>query len=160
MPETSRPSVLRPALVVLAIAAAPGAAAADALSVTIDHAKVMHISRPADIVIVGNPGIADATIQDQQTLIITGRSYGSTNLIVLDSGGKAIAEETLTVGPSSDDGVVAVYKTVDKRLTRQTFSCTPDDCSPTVAVGDEDKAFSGLTNQIKERGDFAKGLGP
>lgn len=160
MPETSRPSVLRPALVVLAIAAAPGASAADALSVTIDHAKVMHISRPADIVIVGNPGIADATIQDQQTLIITGRSYGSTNLIVLDSSGKAIAEETLTVGPSNDDGIVTVYKTSDnKHMTRQTFSCTPD-CSPTVAIGDEDKAFSALTNQIKDRGDFAKGQGP
>src|ERR1700694_2976403 len=145
MPETSRPSVLRPALVVLAIAAAPGASAADALSVTIDHAKVMHISRPADIVIVGNPGIADATIQDQQTLIITGRSYGSTNLIVVDSSGKAIAEETLTVEPAND-GMVAVYKTNDgKRIVRQTFSCTPD-CSPTVAIGDEDKAFSGVTS--------------
>ena len=63
----------------------------------IDHAKVMHISRPAEVVIVGNPGIADATIQDQQTLIITGRSFGSTNLIVLDASGKAIAEETLSV---------------------------------------------------------------
>jgi Pilus formation protein N terminal region len=158
MPATSRPSALGPALVLLAIAAAPGASAADALSVTIDHAKVMHISRPADIVIVGNPGIADATIQDQQTLIITGRSYGSTNLIVLDSSGKAIAEETLTVEPSNDN-VVAVYKTVDKRLTRQTFSCTHDGCSPTLAIGDEDKAFSGASGQIKGHGDFAKGPG-
>jgi Flp pilus assembly secretin CpaC len=158
MPATSRPSALGPALILLAITAAPGASAADALSVTIDHAKVMHISRPADIVIVGNPGIADATIQDQQTLIITGRSYGSTNLIVLDSSGKAIAEETLTVEPSNDN-VVAVYKTVDKRLTRQTFSCTPDGCSPTLAVGDNGTAFSAALDQIKSHGDFAKGPG-
>jgi Flp pilus assembly secretin CpaC len=156
MPALSRPSALGPALVLLAMAVAPGASAADALSVTIDHAKVMHISRPADIVIVGNPGIADATIQDQQTLIITGRSYGSTNLIVLDSSGKAIAEETLTVEPSNDN-VVAVYKTVDKRLTRQTFSCTPNDCSPTLAIGDDGTAFSAASAQIKEHGDNAKG---
>ena len=79
---TSRRCVLRPALLLLAVATAPGAFAAEPLSVMIDHAKVMHISRPAEVVIVGNPGIADATIQDQQTLIVTGRSFGSTNLIV------------------------------------------------------------------------------
>jgi Flp pilus assembly secretin CpaC len=157
MPAMSRPTVLWPAMALLAIATGRAAVAAEALSVTIDHAKVMHISRPADIVIVGNPGIADATIQDQQTLIITGRSYGSTNLIVLDSSGKAIVEETLTVEPSNDN-VVAVYKTVDKRLTRQTFSCTPD-CSPTLAIGDDVTAFSAVNDQIKSHGDFSKGPG-
>jgi hypothetical protein len=155
----SRRCVLRPALVLLAVAAAPGAFAAEALSVMIDHAKVMHISRPAEVVIVGNPGIADATIQDQQTLIITGRSFGSTNLIVLDSSGKAIAEETILVEPSDGDNVVSVYKTVDKHLTRQTFSCTPA-CSPTLTVGDEDKAFTSIDSQIKSRGDFSKGAAP
>jgi len=141
----------------LALVVAPGAAVADDLSVTIDHAKVMHISRPADIVIVGNPGIADATIQDQQTLIITGRSFGSTNLIVLDASGKAIAEETLTVQPPNEN-VVSVYRTTDKRITRETFSCTPD-CSRTLTIGDEDKSYSLITDQIKSHGDFSKGPG-
>ena len=157
MPTLSRQRMMRAALLVLALAGLPGAAFADDLSVTIDHAKVMHVSRPADIVIVGNPGIADATIQDQQTLIITGRSFGSTNLIVLDANGRAIAEETLNVQPSNDN-VVSVYRTTDKRITRETFSCTPD-CSPTVAIGDEVKAFGAITDQIKTHGDFAKGPG-
>jgi Flp pilus assembly secretin CpaC len=156
MPAPSRLFALRPILFLLALAPAPGAMAAETLSVMIDHAKVMHISRPADIVIIGNPGIADATIQDQQTLIITGRSFGSTNLIVLDSTGKAIAEETLTVEPSNDENIVSVYRTVDKRLARQTFSCTPD-CSPTLTIGDDDKAFISADTQIKARGDFSKG---
>ncbi len=75
----------------------------------VDQAKVMRISRPADIVIIGNPAIADATIQDNQTLIITGHSFGTTNLIVLDASGQAIAEEMVTVGPQNDQ-VVTVYK--------------------------------------------------
>ena len=156
MPTTSRPGAIRPVLLMLALLTGCGPAAADNLSVTIDHAKVMHISRPADIVIVGNPGIADATIQDQQTLIITGHSFGSTNLIVLDASGKAIAEETLTVQPSSEN-IVSVYKPNDaKRLTRESFSCTPD-CSPTLRLGDDDKAFGVVADQIKTRGEFAKG---
>ncbi len=144
-------------MLVLALAAAPRVAVADDLSIAIDHAKVMHISRPADIVIVGNPGIADATIQDQQTLIITGRSFGSTNLIVLDASGRAIAEETLTVQPANDH-IVSVYRTSNKRLVRQTFSCTPD-CSPTVAIGDDDTNYGTVIDQIKNHGEFAKGPG-
>ena len=157
MPARSRLSPSAAALLVLAIGTASGAHAADSLTVTIDHAKVMHISRPADIVIIGNPGIADATIQDQQTLIITGRSYGSTNLIVLDSNGKAIAEETLSVEPSNDN-IVSLYKTVDKRITRQSFSCTPD-CSPTLTIGDDKDVFSAASSQIKDHNDFSKGPG-
>jgi len=157
MPVTPRLCLLRPTLLMLTFIAATDAFAADALTITIDHAKVMHISRPADIVIIGNPGIADATIQDQQTLIITGRSYGSTNLIVLDSNGKAIAEETLSVEPSNDN-IVSLYKTVDKRITRQSFSCTPD-CSPTLTIGDDKDVFSAASSQIKDHNDFSKGPG-
>ena len=155
MPATSTPFMLAAALLPLAMAAAPSALAAEALSVTIDQAKVMHISRPADVVIIGNPGIADATIQDQQTLIITGRSFGQTNLIVLDSTGKAIAEEMLSVQPAND-GVVTMYKTADKRITRETFSCTPD-CSPTLSIGDAETAFNRSNTQITQRATFSQG---
>ena len=99
MTRDQMPAKRRLALFLLVAAALAGsvpagpALAADApISVTIDRAKVMRISRPADVVIIGNPAIADATIQDSQTLIITGRSYGTTNLIVLDSTGKALVE--------------------------------------------------------------------
>ena len=75
------------------IAAGSALAAGVPINIVVDRAKVMHISRPAATVIIGNPAIADATIQDNQTLIITGRSYGTTNLIVLDSAGQPIADE-------------------------------------------------------------------
>jgi hypothetical protein len=103
----------------------------------------MHIERPADIVIIGNPAIADATIQDSQTLIITGHSFGTTNLILLDSEGKTIASELVSVGTQNDD-IVTVYR----RASRETFSCTPD-CSPMLAVGDNSAAFDAVNAQIQ-----------
>jgi len=118
-------------------------AAADTIEVVLDRAKVMRVSRPADIVIVGNPAIADATIQDSQTLIITGHSFGTTNLIVLDQAGQVIADEVLMVAPQNDQ-VVTVYR----RASRQTFSCTPD-CSPVLAVGDNITAFDAVNSQIQ-----------
>jgi len=129
-------------------AAAAGAALADEatnIDVVLNQAKVMHISRPADIVIIGNPAIADATIQDNQTLIITGHSFGTTNLIVLDTSGQPIASGILTVKPPNDQ-VVTIYK----RAQRQTFSCTPD-CSPVVAVGDTADVFNGVAAQVQQQ---------
>lgn len=124
-------------------------ATAEPIQVVVDRAKVMRISRPADIVIIGNPAIADATIQDAQTLIITGRSFGSTNLIVLDADGLAIADETITVGPQNED-VVTVYR----RAARETFSCTPD-CSPTLALGDNAASFDSVSSQIQSHGSIS-----
>lgn len=117
-------------------------AAEESISVILDRAKVMRISRPADIVIIGNPAIADATIQDNQTLIITGRAYGTTNLIVLDGTGQTIADEVLTV-TAADNDVVTIYK----RSSRETLSCTPD-CSPTLTIGDNSDSFSDVNDQI------------
>ena len=127
--------------VVLARAAAQ---AADPIAITIDRAKVMRISRPADTVIIGNPAIADAAIQDNQTLIITGRSFGTTNLIVLDGSGQPIADEVLIV-QASDDSIVTVFG----RDERQTLSCNPE-CGPSLAIGDDASAFNRVKQQITE----------
>jgi Flp pilus assembly secretin CpaC len=146
-------SLSRLALPALAITAALAAlpAKAEPIEVVVDQAKVMRVSRPADIVIIGNPAIADATIQDAQTLIITGHSFGTTNLIVLDAQGQSIAEEQITVAPQNDQ-VVTVYR----RASRQTFSCTPD-CSPVLAVGDNAAAFDAVNAQIQSQTSLSTG---
>jgi hypothetical protein len=123
--------------------------AAEPISVVVDQAKVMRISRPADIVIIGNPSIADATIQDNQTLIITGHSFGTTNLIVLDASGQAIADEQIVVTPQNDQ-VVTVYK----RSQRETYSCSPD-CSPTLALGDSQAIYDTVNSQVQSHSGLA-----
>jgi len=131
------------AAIVAALLGSLSAQAADPIAIKIDRAKVMRISRPAGTVIIGNPAIADAAIQDNQTLIITGRSFGTTNLIVLDSNGQPIADEILTVD-TADDAVVTVFK----RDKRQTLSCNPE-CGPTLVIGDDKEAFSDVRSQIE-----------
>jgi Flp pilus assembly secretin CpaC len=138
-------------LAAVALATTIAGANAEPISVIVDQAKVMRISRPADVVIIGNPAIADATIQDSQTLIITGHSFGSTNMIVLDAQGQSIADEMITVAPQNDQ-VVTVYR----RAARQTFSCTPD-CSPVLAVGDTQQAFDAVNTQIQQQTSLSQG---
>jgi len=136
----------------LAALSAP-ASAKDPIIVTLDQAKLMRISRPASTIIIGNPAIADATIQDNQNLILTGKSYGSTNLIILDADGKPIVDELLVIQPT-EDAVVTVFR----RASRQTLSCAPI-CGPTVTLGDNEAAFSGASGQVQSRQGLSTSLG-
>ena len=94
-------------------------------------ARVLRISAPAATVIVGNPAIADVTIQDAKTLVLTGKSYGQTNLIVLDAAGTPLAD-TLVDVVQMTSGVVTVYQ----GLQRTSLACAPI-CQPTIMLGDE-----------------------
>jgi hypothetical protein len=125
--------------------------ASEAIDIKLDRAKVMRIARPAATVILGNPAIADATIQDRQTLIITGRSFGTTNLIVLDQAGDPIADEILTVSASNDD-VVTVFSGND----RLSFSCSPE-CQPVLSVGDAKGNFDSVRTQLEGRTNMVRG---
>ena len=101
------------------------------IDVNVNMARVLRISAPAATVIVGNPGIADVTIQDPQTLILTGKSYGQTNLIVLDNMGEPIAD-TLVEVVQMQAGVMTVFQ----GQLRTTLTCAPV-CQPTVTMGDD-----------------------
>jgi hypothetical protein len=116
---------------------APAVAADSApVSVKVNMARILRIDAPASTVIIGNPGIADITIQDPQTLVLTGKSYGQTNLIILDSSGNPIADTMIEVTQDMAD-VVTVY--VGNK--RQSYSCEPV-CQSVIMMGD-DPAFTG-----------------
>jgi len=105
--------------------------ARETVSVNVNMARILRIASPAATVIIGNPGVADVTIQDPQTLVLTGRSYGSTNLIILDSIGNPIADIILKVITVKGD-----FMTVYQGSARTTLSCAPN-CQPTIMLGDD-----------------------
>jgi hypothetical protein len=123
------------ALTVVALIALPPTAALaeanDPISVKVNMARILRISAPAATVIIGNPGVADVTIQDPQTLVLTGKSYGQTNLIVLDSMGNPVADTMITVVQAQSD-LVTVYM----GAARTTLACAPV-CQPTIMLGDD-----------------------
>ncbi|MCC2613284.1 MULTISPECIES: pilus assembly protein N-terminal domain-containing protein [Rhizobium/Agrobacterium group] len=91
------------------------------LRVFMNHARVLKLDRPVSKVIVGNSNVADATVADPTTIVLTGRSFGTTNLVLLDTEGNAIADERILV--SIDEGnTVRVYR----QTARSVLSCTPN----------------------------------
>ncbi len=125
------------ALLIAALSALPAYAADGAVTVNVNMARILRINSPAATVIIGNPGIADVTIQDPTTLILTGKSYGQTNLIILDSVGNPVADTIVDVVQTQAD-VMTVYM----GTSRTTLSCSPT-CQPTIMLGDD----TGFTSQ-------------
>ncbi len=133
-----------PAILLLITLAAP-ATAAEPIVVFLDQARLMQLPERASTVVVGNPLIADLTIQPGGLAIITGKGYGATNFVVLDRHGAVLTEHSVEVtGPN--DKTVVVYRGVE----RETYSCTPD-CSRRITLGDSaeyfDKTLSETTNR-------------
>jgi len=125
--------------------------AAEPVVVTVDRAKVFRISRPAATVIIGNPSIADATVEDDITLVLTGRSFGVTNLIVLDHDGEPIVDETVVVR-GHEANTVRIYR----REERVTLACAPV-CEPTLTIGDSADRFEYAQQQITARNNLSEG---
>lgn len=93
----------------------------DMLRVFMDHARILKLDRPVSKVIVGNSQVADATVADPKTIVLTGRSFGTTNIVLLDADGNAIVDERILV--SIDEGnTVRVYRQTE----RSVLSCTPN----------------------------------
>ncbi|WP_214471506.1 pilus assembly protein N-terminal domain-containing protein [Mesorhizobium sp. dw_380] len=114
-----RSSILIAVLLAATDLIAPAKAGAD-IEVTMNQAKIVKLSRPADTIVVGNPAIADASVQDASTVVLTGKGFGVTNLVVLDQEGSPIVDAQVTVVRQAASSV-RIYR----RAEVQTMSCTP-----------------------------------
>ncbi len=130
---------------------AAGETRSDAVTVTVDHAKVVRLPEKAQTVIVGNPAIADVTVQRNGVMVVTGKSFGVTNLIALDASGALLAESSVRVSAASDS-----ILTVQRGLERESYSCTPV-CQPSAQLGDSKKHFDEVGGQASARNAAATG---
>lgn len=113
-------SIVGAVISVAGLAAMSAPASAEGISIVMNQARIVKLAREADTVIVGNPEIADASVQDASTLVLTGRGFGVTNLVVLDVQGRPIIDEQVVVSRQAANSV-RVYR----RAAVQTLSCTP-----------------------------------
>jgi Flp pilus assembly secretin CpaC len=138
------------AVIALALMMA-SSAAAETLTVFLDQAKVTKLPERTATIIVGNPLIADVTIQAGGLMVITGKGYGVTNLIALDRSGTVLREQSIEVqGPLED--VVVVYRGVN----RESYSCTPI-CERRITLGDTPEFFDATLGETSSRNGSAAG---
>ncbi len=134
-------------------AASPDAQDVDGvIRVTLDQAKLEPAPAGATTLIVGNPSIADVTvIKDGKLMVVTGKSFGQTNLLALDEKGAIVFEKQLRVLPPRSVLIV------QRGTSRQSFSCDPW-CMPSVQMGDDPQPFTETIGQVQQHSQLAQGL--
>ncbi len=142
-----RPSRLLTFLAGVMLAGAlAGAARAETVTVSVDEARIMKLPENVATIVIGNPLIADATLQGGGVLVLTGKGFGSTNMLALNRAGKIVLDTTVQVtGPGSPD-LVVVYKGVE----RESYSCAPE-CEKRLTLGDSMTYFGNVLGQSGAR---------
>lgn len=137
----ARVCLLAAAAVLASPAAGRAESTADTIAVNVDQAKLVRLPGKVATIVVGNPLIADVTLQPGGMIVVTGKGYGATNFIALDRGGEILVDRQIQVeGPS--DRLVTVYRGVE----RESYSCLPV-CQRRVTLGDSDNFFTTTMNQ-------------
>jgi hypothetical protein len=126
---------------------APAMALADpgpeskSIAVNVDQAKLVKLPPRVSTIVVGNPLIADVTLQPGGLVVVTGKGYGATNFIAMDRAGEVLVDRIIQVeGPT--DQLVTVYRGVE----RESYSCMPI-CQRRATLGDSDGFFKATLDQ-------------
>lgn len=121
-----------------------------AMKVTLNQVTLVKLNDQIADALIGNPAIADITIQTGKSFIITGKSYGRTNIILLNKKGETVFNKTIAV----DDQQEKIIR-LQKGGARVSYTCSPN-CQPTPTLGDDREHMKSVNDNIKEK---MKGIG-
>ena len=142
-------AVLSAAALTAAVGLEATRARADDLIVRYDQAQLLRLPRAVNEIIIGNPSIADVSIQGGNLLVVTGKTFGITNIIALDADRNIIQDQRIMV--ERDPNLVSVQR----GSLRQTFSCTPQ-CQPNLTIGDDENYFGRVASQNGQKTKFSE----
>ena len=136
-----------PLYIGLGVMAASASAPAEAgntqsYTVELNKTEIVRLPGAATSIVIGNPKIADVTVQSSDLLFVVGRGFGETNLIVLDIHGNTMMNADLQVVNTLPDSGVRLYN----GKSRETYSCLPL-CGPSPVLGDTRTFIAANTSQ-------------
>lgn len=123
------------ATVLATVALSSAVARAEDLIVKYDQSQLLRVPRAVSEIIIGNPTIADISVQSKKLLVVTGKSFGKTNMILLDNEQNVIQENRIIVLQDQTNVV-----NLRRGIARESYNCSPR-CNPTITVADEQTYF-------------------
>ena len=118
-----------PVMGIVALSLSAQARASEPIKVYMNHARILKLNHPMSKVIIGNANIADVAVADGETIVLTGKAYGTTNLVILGKDGSTIVDKDVLVS-TDEDHTVRVYR----QTNRTVLSCGPN-CEVNADVG-------------------------
>ena len=104
------------------------ASALNLVPLMVDFAKIIQLDGDIGSIVLGNSAIADATLTNGRMIVLTGKSIGMTNMIILGVDNLMLAEMTLQVSGRKPGTV-----TVRRALDMQSYACETGLCKSTQA---------------------------
>lgn len=120
-------------------------ATTSSIKIILNQATLIKLDDYISDAIVGNPAIADITIQNAQSFVLTGKSYGRTNLILLNKTGSIIFNKSVFVDDDQQNIV-----SVQRGNSRISLTCAPK-CQPTPTIGDTTEYVQANSANLKSK---------
>ncbi|MEL7040943.1 MAG: pilus assembly protein N-terminal domain-containing protein [Pseudomonadota bacterium] len=117
-------------------------ALAGQLTLETGTSKPIRLKTSADAVVIGNPNIADVAVHNDQLLFITGKAYGTTNMIIFDADGNTVMSSDIVVTANATSWV-----SVNRGGVNFTYDCSPT-CRPTMSSGDDPEHYQRVADQL------------
>jgi Flp pilus assembly secretin CpaC len=146
-------NLLAGALALAALVVAGNARANDMLTVSLDQATVVRMPERVTTLIIGNPLIADVSLQAGGIMVVTGKGFGVTNVLALDRSGAVLMDKAVQVRGPRDDVLV-----LHRGVQQESYSCAPN-CERRITLGDAPGHFEAALNQTMVRNGSAQGTG-
>jgi Flp pilus assembly secretin CpaC len=111
----------------------------ESLQVTVGHSRLLIGETPFGTIIVGDDTIAGASLGPGHSIILTGLTAGSTNLIILDEGLEPVLTTRIAVVPV--EGALRSTVTVTKGIeVREVYECRKSSCQR-MAENEQQREF-------------------
>ncbi|MEZ5855107.1 MAG: pilus assembly protein N-terminal domain-containing protein [Hyphomicrobiaceae bacterium] len=120
------------------------------LVVKYDQSQLLRLPRPVSEIIIGNPTIADVTVQAPNLLVVTGKTFGITNVISLDAERNVIMDQRVVVVREA-----AQVVSLQKGSKRESYNCTPI-CNPSAIIGDDQAYFESVVRNGERKMKFSE----
>ena len=126
-------------------------AAAGPLTVEANKTVPVKLRGSAASVVLGNRNIADVAVHDEHLVFLTGKTFGTTNLIIYDREGNQIYAADVVVTDTS-----ASLVTINRNGSNFTYDCAPG-CRPVLSTGDDTSYYQDLIRQQKDMQSLTEG---
>lgn len=113
------------------------------ISVPLDEVRVVAFSHPVATIYVGNPMIADVSMIDSRHAFVLGKGFGGTNVVALDTDGKQVVNEHVSVYGHTGSTVI-----LHRGVAQATYNCASVRCEVAPTPGDDKDTYSSRMDQL------------
>lgn len=119
-----------------ATAMASAAAMADGLELNWREARVVRLAKPATSIVIGDPTVADVTLDSPTTVIVFGKTPGETNILVLGGEDELLLDWPVVVSPVTARHVSVLNAAGEEAPTEVLYACGSERCTRVLSPTD------------------------